>query len=235
MSGIVAPITGIPGIRAVQVASPRILFKASSVLPDMLPQGKLIDGTKAADPLNGTNTDVLETGVLMGKISATGLYGASVLGVTTVANAIGDAIVTCSVATATELVRRIGTSGTFTLTGPAVASGIVISATVTYSAVNLTTGVITCTALLNAFIAGSFIQPTDGSQTPITLIPDGYGIKVSDVNGVRQTVQFPIVPIGGLLLTSSIINYPTDPSLINWLKVRLNSQNNGGFSFDDGY
>ena len=44
------------------------------------------------------------------------------------------------------LVRRIGTSGVFTVVGSATASGSIVTEVVTYSAVNTTTGVVTVSA-----------------------------------------------------------------------------------------
>ena len=53
--------------------------------------------------------------------------------------------ITTDVNTAAELVRRIGATGTFKLTGPPTAGGAVVTQTVTFSAVNTSTGAITIT------------------------------------------------------------------------------------------
>lgn len=235
MSGIVAPITGTPGVRAIKTASHRIVFKGG-VYPDFLPQGKLINGTKSRDVGNTGNIDVLRAGLLMGKISSTGLYANAIIGPTTAVNAAGDTTVTVSAAVATEIVRRIGTSGTFTLIGPPAASGVVAVQTVTFSAVNTTTGAITVTALGAASISGSLIGDTDGSQTPITLIPDGYGIKVTDVDGTTNvTAEWATVPVYAELITANIVNYPSDSSLKAWIKASMNGLDGGQFIFDDRY
>src|SRR5437667_398009 len=81
------------------------------------------------------------------------------------------------------------------------------SETFPYSAVNLTTGVITATAISNAYVAGSFVQPPDGSATINTLIPDwDYGIQVVDQDGNSiASVDFPKVPVSGILDSSQIL------------------------------
>ena len=126
----------------------------------LLPGGVIVDGSESRDPLNTGDVDVLRAGLLMGKITSGGKYSPAVLGVLTAAYA-NDALteVTVSVATAVELVRRIGTSGTFNVTGPPTAAGTVRVITVTYSAVDTATGVITVTAL------GTDIAAVDEVQT----------------------------------------------------------------------
>ena len=111
------PIVGMPGIYSQASAVYRKVM-ASDVGLACLPGGRQINGTKSRDPLNTDDTSVLRAGLLMGKITATGLYASSVLGVLT--TGVGGAQTTAYVssATAVEMVRRIGSSGSFTLTGP---------------------------------------------------------------------------------------------------------------------
>lgn len=85
----------------------------------------------------------------------------------------------------------------------------------------------------SGFAVGSFIQPVDGSETPLTLIDDGYGMKVTDQDAVSQDQPFPKPLIGGILDSSQIINWPTDASLIAWLKDKLNNASAAHFVFDD--
>ena len=102
----------------------------------------------------------------------------------------------------------------------------------TYSAVNVTTGVITVTAIANPFVSGSFVQPTDGSETPLTFIPDGYGLKCTDNDSLSIDIPFPEVPIGGMIESSQLINWPSDTSLRAWIMSRLNDIAGGTFRFD---
>lgn len=125
----------------------------------LLPGGVIVRGADSRDPLNTGDVDVLRAGLLLGKITASGKYSPAILGVLTAAYA-NDALteLTVSVATATELVRRIGTTGTFNVTGPPTAAGTVRVITVTYSAVDLATGVITITALGTDIAAVNEVQ-----------------------------------------------------------------------------
>lgn len=125
--------------------------------------------------------------------------------------------------TAKEIVRRIGASGTFKITGPPTAGGTVATQVVTFSAVNTATGAVTITAIGADAVIGSFLQPNDGSETPVTLICDPYGKKVADqLNSTRVDVFDPqLLAAGGTLNTAAIVNYPTDASLKTWLKFAL--------------
>src|SRR5262245_22792973 len=120
-------VVGLPGIRAARTASYRNVFRQGDY--NYLAQGRIINGTKSADSTNTGDTRYLRAGLLMGKISATGLYANSVIGVTTAAAAAAATTITVGAATVTELVRRVGSTGTFKLTGPTVANGPVLSET----------------------------------------------------------------------------------------------------------
>jgi len=232
--GIIAPIVGIPGVRAAKTAAHKVIFKGG--VEGFLPGGKLIDGNASRDSSNVGEETNLQAGLIMGKIAATGLYAPSVLGVTTVAVLAGATTITMSVAAATELLRRVGASGTFKITGPPVASGTVVTETITYSSGVASTGVITCTATVGAYIIGSYIQPTDGSELPVCPLPDGWPLPVANLDGTIQSIiQFPLLPTDGQLDVTQVINYPTDPSMILWLKARLNGAGGAFYSFSDHY
>jgi hypothetical protein len=223
--------TGLSGIRT---ASHRALFLQRS--ETFLAQGKWIDGALSRDPGNGDVT-VLRIGLLMGKVTSSSMYAPAILGVTTGAVAAGATTISAAAAVVTELVRRVGASGTFKLTGPASANGTVVTETVTYSAASSTS--ITVTATVNAFVAGSLIQPTDGSEQPITMIPDtqAYGIKVTDLTGTSvAAVDFPKVPISGIVSASQLLPvWPSDTSLRAWISARLNGVEGGQFVMDSRY
>lgn len=234
------PITGMPGIGTVVTATPREIFAGNAQFNQYIPGFFIIDGIKAADPLNvdavtaATQYDVLRCGLLMGKITASGKYGASVIGVTTGAITTSSTTIAVSAAVGTEIVRRIGASGTFKLTGPPTAAGVVATQTVTYSAISGTA--VTVTALGTngaAVVAGSLIQPTDGSETILTMIGDKYGIKVSDLSANRQDTPADQFTLGGFVNSSNIINYPADASLKTWVKAALNAA--GSYQFSDAF
>ncbi len=231
--GIAPYITGLPGIRSSKTANHKTVFRGSYI-PDILPQGRVIDGLLSRDPTNTTTITNLQPGLLLGKVTATGYYAPSIIGPTTGAAAVGATTLTVGAATVTELVRRFGASGTFTLLGPPAASGVVQSETVTYSAASGTT--VTCTATVNPYISGAFILPADGSQEPLTFIPDGYGIPVADQDGsIVSTVQFAEMPISGCIQVAQLVNWPTDTSLQAWIFARLNGVAGGHFTSDGRY
>lgn len=231
-------VPGLPGMRAPRTASHRRVLRQGDYT--FLAGGKTIAGGCSRDTGNTSYVDRLRAGLLMGLISSVvnslgtvGHYAPSILGVTTNAEAVGSTSIEAAAAVITELVRRCGASGTFTLVGPPSAAGVVASETVTYSAASGTT--ITVTAIVNAYIAGSYIMPTDGSQTPLTFIPDGYELKTTDLDGASVNVDFPQVPVSGVVDASQLINWPSDASLRSWVINRLNDAPAGKFVFDHVY
>lgn len=330
---------GPPGIAAAVTANFKALFTHRS--ETFLAQGRYIDGANSRDPSNTTDVGTLQPGLVMGKISASGLYGASIIGLTGGAYSSGTSLTLGSAAIGTEIVRRFGNSGTFKLTGPPTAAGTVRTVTVTYSAISGTTATITAigvnevqtvavdtimsggqiqiiaidkngveqgvnvayntswtqtvadiqTALIaklgtsavacavtnthdmtitfsgtgyaalpqtavvvdisgatgptkvtvtrttpgvdGRFVTKSFIQPTDGSEAPLSFLPDwDAGVKVTDDSGASiSQVDFPKFPTGGEVDCSQLVNYPTDASLRTWLQQQLSTAMGGKFTF----
>jgi hypothetical protein len=226
------PITGLPGIGAAITATPREILAGNAQLAQFIPGLHVIDGTKSRDPSN-SNTDVLRAGLLLGKTSG-GKYAPSILGALTSGVAASATTLAVSPATAVEMVRRLGATGTFKLVGPPTAGGTVATQTVTYTAVNQTSGAITVSALGAASIAGSFIQTSDGSQTIVTLLGNRWGVKVTDVNGNGTDVLEDQLLLAGHVKTANVINYPSDTSLIAWVKAALRV-NCPAMTFDDAF
>jgi hypothetical protein len=137
--------------------------------------------------------------------------------------------------TAREITRRIGASGTFKVTGPPSAGGTVATTVVTYSAVNLTTGVITITGFASALVAGSFIQPTDGSETILTILCETDGLQVVDQTHTNRVDAFTgrLLAGGGTINTGMIVNYPSDPSLKAFVKASIRTVCSGVTFLDD--
>ncbi len=324
----------VPGLGTSRTYTPRNIWWGDAGTTVYAPGGRVIASADARDPLNTANVSVLRPGLLLGKVSASGNFGQSVIGIGTEALDGGETAFTLSAATAVELVRRQGATGTFKITGPPVAGGTVRTMTATYSAVDTTTGVVTMTALgvadvqtiafaagtdagtfkltykglvtdslaynvsaadmqiaLRAlhgdlvavtvassvpgvdyvitnpqvgglytledigliseglqdtpvvetytithttqgvggdFVTGSWIQPTDGSETILTIL-DEHTV-VLDPDGVAQDVGFR-VPIRGNIDVSYITNYPADAALKAYCKAALNAV--GSFVFSD--
>lgn len=227
-------VGGLPGVQAAITAAHRLLFR-DGTMTSALSGGKIIDGTLSRDPDNTGDVNVLRAGLMMGKVTASGKYAPSVIGVTNTAYTSGDTSIGLTAQAAVELARRVGTSGTFTLVGPPSAAGTVVSATVTYSAVNTSTGVVTCTNIGANKIAGCLVMPTDGSQTPVTFIPDGYGINVFNAAGTAYDQPFSPFPIAGVVTVGQVINYPSDTSLITWLKGQYAANTGGVFVFSSNF
>jgi hypothetical protein len=174
---------GFPGIGTSLNVIPIETFDAPTEAWDFLPAGRPIDGTATRDPGSPQNVAEARPGLLMGKISAAngvvaatvGDYGASVIGtvLTTAITSVATSLTISSAAGGAELVRRNGATGTFTLTGPPVASGVVRKLTVTYSAVSAST--VTITALgVNA--VQTITPTTDGTGGTFSIHitrPDG--------------------------------------------------------------
>ena len=231
-------VPGMPRIGSVRATSPRIIFRDDGVLW-ALSGGKVIDGSKSRDPDNTGQVGVLRPGLLMGKITSSGKYAPSIIGKSNAAYAAGATTLTLTSQAVTEISRRIGSSGTFKIVGPPAASGVVAEETVTFSALPSSTTA-TITALANSYISGALIRPTDGSEAPLSLISEFFnaqtGVPIFDVDGTTELdVPFEWFPIGGVLISANIINYPSDSSLKNWVRYQLSSIPGGKFVFDDLY
>ena len=88
------------------------------------------------------------------------------------------------------------------------------------------------------FVAGSWIQPTDGSQAIKTLYKSPSKTGVSDINALLQSIDviYPEVLIRGFIRTAYIVNYPADGSTFNaYLKSQLRANSGGFWQFDDDY
>jgi len=225
---------GKPGVVGNYVSQPREVFYSGSEFAQYWAPPVTVDGTASDNPLNYPYDWLLWAGTLMGKVAATGKFANSVLGLTTAALAAAGTSVTTDLNTAREIVRRIGASGTFKLTGPPAASGTVATSVITYSAVNLATGVITITAATAAVIAGALIQPTDGSETIFSLLCETDGLQIVDQLHVNRVDVFTgrLLAGGGTINTGMIVNYPSDASLKTWIKWQLRAKV-PGITFSD--
>lgn len=224
-------VTGMPGVRTARSAIPRLALRDG--IFDYLSQGRIIDGAQSRDVGNTGDLDVLRAGLLMGKITSSGKYAPAVVGAITGAYTSGGTELTVSAAAAVELDRLVGQAGTGELIaiGPPSAAGTVAATAFDHSAINTTTGVITVTSLGVNKIAGTLIAVNDGRSTPISLIPDGYGIKVTDGSGTSLDEQWPDFPAGGIVLTANLLPvWPSDTSLRSWIETSLKTH--GTFVLD---
>lgn len=227
--------SGRPGVAAIVTVQARNIFLSGRERAQFNPYPVVIDGTLSSDPTNTPYVWMLQAGLMLGIVTTGRKFAAAIIGVTTVATLASAVTITVGVATAIELVRRVGGSGTFTLTGPPTVAGANASFTVTYSAVNTGTGVITCNATSAAAVVGSLIQPTDGSQNIVTVIADPFGVKVVDsYNSVRiDNFAAKLLNGGGVINTAMLLNYTgRDVSIRNAIKTALRNAS-AGVSFSD--
>ena len=207
-----AYFAGPPGITAPVTANFKALFTHRSEA--FLAQGRRIDPTKSRDPSNTTDVGVLQPGLLMGRITATGYYAPAVIGLTGAALATGGTTLTlASAAIGTEIVRRFGASGTFKLTGPPTAAGTVRTSTVTYSAV--VDDEVTITALganevqrvdMDAASTGgslrlSFTDPTTGERITTAAI-SWNGTDATYLASINSALDTASGVVGGIVATA---------------------------------
>lgn len=225
----ITPNFGRPGVGAARTAQPWVVCR-SAWRSLFFPHGGFIDGA-SRDYSNAENPYLLRPGLLMGRVTSSKKWRPSVIGATQGAYTSGGTSLTLTAAQAAELVRRVGASGTFTLKGAATAAGTLTSDTVTYSAVNTGTGVVTITNIGANRISGSVLTAADGSEVPLTVIPDGYGIEVPTSGA---DVDFPHILTEADLDVAKILDYPADATLKTWLKTAMRSAG-GVWTFSDDW
>lgn len=145
------------------------------------PGGGLVLTASTRDVTNTSGTGILRTGLVMAWNSTSKAYTNFIIGTSSANLAGGGTTLTINAAGAVELVRRVGSTGTFTLTGPEAASGTVRQTTVTYSAVNTSTGAITITGLgTNQQDTVRFNIASTGGNVQLTVQkPDGVFVTTA--------------------------------------------------------
>lgn len=185
---------GVPGTYVGQSATPRNIF-TSYVKPTFAPTFYQIDGTASRDPDNTGSISLLRAGLLLGKETATGLYANSIIGLTNGNYTAGATTLTLTPQAATEVIRRIGATGSFTLVGPPVSGDTVQTYTVAYSAGNGTSGAMTITAL-PAVNQIELLTVTAGNGTGnYTLGYEGQYTGNIAYNGNATTIQSALVTL----------------------------------------
>src|SRR5580698_869560 len=127
---------GKPGVVGNYDSQPREVFYSGREFAQFWAPPVTVDGTNSSNPLNAPYIWLLWAGTAMGRVTATGKYANSIVGLTGAAIASGATSITTDINTAAEIVRRIGATGTFKLTGPPATAGTVATQVITYSAVN---------------------------------------------------------------------------------------------------
>lgn len=88
-----------------------------------------------------------------------------------------------------------------------------------------------------AFTAGSWIQPTDGSQNIKTLLRSPTKAGYWDINALNQSIdiEFPEVLLRGFIRSAYMINYPTDSVFQAYMKAQIRTNSGGYWQFDDDF
>lgn len=229
------PQSGLPGIGTSAFATPRDVYYRTPNT-DMLPLPCLIDGTKVYNGANLPYPWLMFAGTFIGRITASGLYGQSIIGQLAVSYASGTSL-TLSAGDAAALNYIQGGSGTFKLTGPPTAGGTVATNTVTYSAINLATGVVTVSSIGTAFVAGSIIRPTNGAENIVSVAAEMYGTKTTDwtnINTVSGMIEGGVY-CGGILNSAILVNYSTEVSTRAFIKAQIRANGIPGAIFSDDF
>lgn len=234
-------VTGLPGIKTERAGGMRRVRKSNQGVL-YLEGGRVINGSLSRDSANAiVDVDTLRAGLLMGKITSGAKWRPSIIGKSNAAYVDNDTTIQTNLATATEVARlkAVGGGGNLSLkfVGPPTAAGTVAATAITVTAVTLNgaTSLLTVGDLNLGKVTDSLIMPADGAETPLAIVDDGWGIKVTDQDGISQDSQWDLPLAGGSLDESQIINWPADTSTIAYLKALLNSVSNGSFMFDTAF
>lgn len=175
--------TGKPGVQpTTSTTTPRTIFYGQQELAMYLPFPITIDGTLSSNPANAPYNWLLWAGTFLGQVTSSLKFACSIIGNTTLALGGAQTTLQTDVNTAAYLVARVGTSGTFNLTGAPTANAPVANTrtlTVTYSNVNLSTGVVTITATAVGTVSG-----TNQVNSLVTVDSTGSGTFKLTVEGI---------------------------------------------------
>jgi hypothetical protein len=237
------PQSGLPGVGNTVFNTPRdIYYRTPS--SDYFPLPIVLDGSKCYNTQNQPYTFIAFAGTIVGReTNANNLYAPSIIGITTVVYTSGGATITTDVPTAQAIVSRIGTSGSLNLTGGPTATGTVVTNLVTFSNVNTTSGAITISNPGVNYVAGTLIQPNDGSQTMVSVTAEYDGTKTTDWTN-QNTVNAMIgnwgLYCGGILNSKYVLagegNITALPtSILAYVKAQIRANGVPGALFSDDF
>jgi hypothetical protein len=172
--------TGKPGVGpSTYISNPRDIFYGNPEHAQYLPFPATVDGLNSSNPQNAPYTWLLYAGTLLGLETSSLKFACSIIGPTTAPLGGAQTTLYTDVNSAAYLVQRQGTSGTFTLTGGPQAGQTARSLTVTYSAVNLTTGAVTITPTATGAVSG-----VNQINSLVTVDSTGSGTFILTIEGI---------------------------------------------------
>jgi hypothetical protein len=161
-------------------------------------------------------------------------YLAAIQTVLDVAAGVANGIVVTAIpATDTDL----GFILTFSGTGYAALAQPLVTITTLPTSTTATTVSTTTAGVPGGFVAGSLIQPTDGSENIRSLLVTGQKTGVSVLNALLQRidVHYPVILHSAIVRTAYILGYPgNDASTKAWIKAQLRTYG-GKWLFDDDF
>lgn len=216
------PFSQQPSVKTLQTLAYRNIYAdpATKVAAPIFAQ---LDGTNSRDTFNAADVTVIEAGMPIGKITATGLYRPTIIGITGASYTSGGTSITVSAAVAAEVARLIANNAgpvNLSYIGPPAAAGVVATTTVAASAASGTT--ITTTTLGVNLVIGSIIAPADGSAIPLTITDYPYGMPVTLTDGSAVNQFLAPYISGGDIATAMILGYSSmDTSVQAYIKTKL--------------
>jgi hypothetical protein len=222
-----------PGVRAMGSITPRCIH-TNPQLRRYAPSFYFLDGNLSRDRGNSP-TSLIRCGMILGKVTITGLYAPTIIGVTQSAYTSGATSLTVAAADAVEIARRVGASGNLSSYAPPTSTGVVAVKAITFSAVNQSTGVLTVSDIGANVAAGTPIISTDGSGVALTIFDNdqGYPMDVLDTGGASINQPISRFLVGGDLYANQIIDLTSlNASAEAYIKAQLNA-NGATFTFDD--
>ena len=81
---------------------------------------------------------------------------------------------------------------------------------------------------------GSLLIAADGSQVPLGVLTNEFGLKVVDADANNLDVECHKLLIGGLIKAANICHYPVEESTQAWLKAQMRTFC-PGLQFDDDF
>src|ERR1700683_3122139 len=98
----ITSVQGVPGVGQTYTASPKTILQNLQGT-EYLDGGRIVDGQASGDWSNASAPYVLASGLILGKISASGKYAPGILGVTQSAAASSATSITVTAAQAVEI------------------------------------------------------------------------------------------------------------------------------------
>lgn len=239
-------VIGPPGIGTTATITPFPDFLDNDRGSEYLDGGKYMSSL-ATDWNNPLLPTLLSRGLMIGKITAAagnvpssdiGKYAPTLLGILTASASSGATSLVVSAAQAVAIAARVGSTGTNTISvvGGPTAGGTVAQQTLTFSAINTSTGAITVSATSAAYVIGSAIVATDGSQLPLALLGGHeYGLTTVGPTGAQVSAQIARLHLAGQIISSRVPGLMSlDSTTTKYFKNLLNSSGRH-FLWNDEY